>query len=405
MINIVALHGTGDIYLLCALFDAFQRTHNRDAKLVIREKYRCIAEMFPGVRFIMDDQLVNKGEADLVMQRDYDNVLVDGRCFFAHPTFLRTNVRIDHLTTKPDVSQADLYKCLLRINPDVPLALPTIKHPETKRGMAVIIPEARSWPNLHPDFWTNLSQRLSFAGWNVQNNKNSGWSLPELFRRCGEAEWVIGPQCGVMSILVTGRFPCRKTLATSDVDGRWLFSQRTFPYAYVTKFSNQDYDVEEFKIGDANQEHLIDAIAGGANALRLRPHDPAPVLSVSVPLSPGDFLDRYAVLLVKRGRFPPEKRAAIEREFQRHAEQAIPLLSTAGLPELFDELAATHAAAFDVLERAVPSALESGTMEVEDHVAAIRLNRARVEIKRKIDATMRGPYGGGEVKSYYGDEK
>ena len=400
MINIVVLGGTGDVYLLSALFEAFRRTHNRNAQLVVRDRYRCIADMF-GVPYVVDDALITKAEADAVMHRDYDNVLADDRNFYAHPCFLRTNMRVDHLTTKPDVSQCDMYRTILRVPWEAPLALPKIPEVEKRPGKVVIIPEARSWPNLFPGFWSVLATKLSYADWNVQNNNGSGWSLKDLFRQCAEAEWVIGPQCGVMSILVTGRFPCRKTLASSNIDGSalYLFSTHTFPYAYVTKFSNQDYDVEEFKITADGQQALADVIVAGVNGLRLWPHDPAPVTTVSVPLAPGDFLDRLAVLTVKRTKFPLAKRAAIEREYQRHTELRVRLEAPPEVNGLFDRLVQLHSTNFDLLERMVPAAVENATMAVEDHVAAVRSNKERIEIKVAIDAACRSPYS--EIKSYF----
>lgn len=400
MIRIVILGGTGDVYLLSALFEAFQRHHGREAELVIRSRYDCIPEMFgPAIRFVRDDALIDRAEQDVTLQRDYENDFIDGREFYAHPTFWRTHMRVDHLTTKPDVSQADMYKIILRLPPNIPLALPTVPAADMVPGRVIVIPEARSWPNLYPDFWDLLVRKLSLAGWNAQSNAHSGWTLRDLLQNCGKAEWVIGPQCGVMSILTTGRFPCRKTFATPDVDGRWLFSQRTFPYAYVTKFSNQDYDVEEFKITDANKYELVDVIVGGANGLRLWPHDPAPTFTFSMPVTPGELLDRFAVLTVKRTRLSGPQRAAIEREYQRLYEASHAVFANHEAMALFAELVALHDHAFMLLEKLVPAALADALTDPADHVAAIKANKARIEIKRKIDAALRSPYY--EVKSYH----
>lgn len=407
MVRVVALFGSGDAYLVAALFAAFQRQHNREAVLVIKQKYACVAEMFgPAVRYVCDDALVERAQGDLVMQRDYDNVIADGRDFYAHPSFLRTNMRVDHLITRPDASQADMYRAILRVLPDAPLASPTPPAAATVPNKLVLIPDALSLPNLHPAFWDLLSARLSYAGWNVQNNRGSGWSLRDLFRHCAEAEWVIGPQCGVMSILVSGEFPCRKTFATSNIDGTagWFkFRLRTFPYAYVTKFTNLDYDVEEFKIAGNTYDALVDNIVNGSNGLRLRPYDPAPVCSVMMPLSPGDLLDRFAVLTVKRYRFDKARRAAIEREYQRYSEAAELLLGSQAVKDLFEHLVATLDEGFGVLEELVPAVLNGQEETIETakiHAAVIRGNKVRVDIKQKIDVALRG--GLIEVKSYYG---
>jgi hypothetical protein len=406
MIKIVALHGTGDVYLLAALFDAFRRWHNRDAELITKQKYGCIADMF-GVPWSADDKLIAEAELNGAMQRDYENALINDRYFFAHPSFWRTNMRVDHLTTKTDVSQADMYKIILRIPPDTPLTLAKVPEVETERGKVVIIPDARSWPNLYPTFWEKLSNRLAH-NWNVKNNRVMNWSLAELLRQCASAEWVIGPQCGVMSILVTGRFPCRKTLATPAVDDNpaFRFSQRTFPYGYVTKFSNQDYDVEEFKIAADTHDDLIEAIVSGQNALRLWPHDPSPTASVMVPLMPGDFLDRLAVLTVKYAKFPPERRAAIMREYQRHTDLRDAQKYGPEIDRLFDELIEIHSTSYDLLQRIVPAALDAEAPAetlAEDHSEAIRLNKARVDIKLAIDAACRASYT--DIKGYYDRQK
>jgi len=402
VINIVILGGTGDVYLLSALFEVFRQTHNRDAVLVVRERYRCIPEMF-GVPCVVDDGVINNAEVDIAMQRDYDNTFIDGRNFYAHPSFLRTQVRVDHLTTKPDVSQADMYKAILRVPWGATLALPKIPEVEQKPGKVVLIPDARSWPNLYPGFWGTLATKLSYAGWNVQNNNGSGWSLKQLFAHCAEAEWVIGPQCGVMSILVTGRFPCRKTLASCNIDGSgtFIFSTHTFPYAYVTKFSNHDYDVEEFKICADGQVELADTIVSGQNGLRLWPHDPGPACTINVSLSPGDFLDRLAVLTVKHARFTGAKRAAIERDYQRHRELRARANFGPHIDKLFDRLVRLHAETFDLLETMVPGAMADDTITPEAHVAAVKLNKVRVSLKREIDGVCRSPFT--EQKSYYGE--
>jgi len=404
MINLVVLGGTGDVYMLAALLQAFKETHQRDAQLVVRQRYACVADLFPGANYVVGDAAIDEAERSPAMQRDYDNVIADGRNFYAHPSFFRTNVRIDNLTTKQDVSQADMYKVLLRIPWGVPLALPKLPDVPTQRGKVVVVPDARSWPNLHHEFWPRLCSRLGADGWSVTNNNASGWSLQQLLQNCAEAEWVIGPQCGVMSILVTGRFPCRKTLASSNIDNApaiYPFSTHTFPYAYVTKYSNQDYDVEEFKIVGGREDELVDLIARGQNALRLWPHNPDPVVSINVPLTPGDFLDRLAVLTVKRERFDPPRRAAIEREYQRHNELYVRLRAhmTPEADALVNDLADLHRRNFDLLEHMVPEALGGGGMTPEDHVEAVRNNKARVELKQAIDAALHAPYS--ETKSYF----
>lgn len=403
MIHLVTIGGTGDVYMVCALLDAFKREHKReDVEIVLPEKYATIAAMF-GVPHAVNDALVKQAEGSVEMQRTYENVLIAPETtFYVHPCFLRSEIRVDKLTTKPDASQADMYRMILRVPLDAPLTIPTrLPAPPKQRYSVLLIPEAVSWPNTQPAFWGALGQSLRAAGRAVVMN-NPAWSLAQLFEACAAADWVVGPQCGVMSILCTGQFPCRKTLASPALDRLnkklWFLSDTTFPYAYVTKFSNVDYDVDEFEITDDNHAEIVDAIVTGANALRLRePHDPRPVVTIQAPISPGDFLDRLAVLTVKRKRFTGARRASIEREYRRfEAIRSItPLPPETG--EHFSQLVAIHEQTFALLETLVPAALAG---EPTEHDLAVRLNKDRIAVKGRIDAACRAPYT--EAKSYYG---
>lgn len=403
MVRLVILGGTGDVYLVCSLFAAFKERHNREAEVILRGRYACIAQMFD-VPYVVDEATITTAETDHALQRDYDNVIGDSRYFYTHPCFLRSQTRVDHMTTKPDASQADMYKMILRIPPDTPLALPRLPHtPNVDQRKVVLIPRSTSWPNEDPAFWAMLGVYLSERGWNVVWN-DASWSLAELFAHCSGSAWVIGPQCGVMSILVTGRFPCRKTFAVASVDDNnapGFLPTQTYPYAYVTKFSNQDYDVEEFKVVPGRHTELVEQIANGVNALRLWPHDPAPVTSVMMPLTPGDFLDREAVLSVKYQRFSREKKAAIVRELHRYQEAHRLARFSPEVEALFGELRKLHEQNFDRLEKIVPFAMLRDDVLVENHLEAIADNRKRVELKQLIDDVSHAPYK--EVKSYYRD--
>lgn len=404
-VRLVTIGGSGDAYLVCALVEAFKRHHGRDDVAVVgKSKYACIANLFR-VRYHCDDALCHQAEGDVALQRTYENVLLsDLMPFYVHPCFLRSEIRVDKLTTKPDASQADMYRMILRVPADAPLSIPELPSVMTAPNTVLMIPEAISWPNTQPGFWRKLGPALAATGRTVMEN-DPKWSLQEVLIRCAAAEWVVGPQCGVMSILVTGRFPCRKTLpsaALTDENKKLSFlSPQTFPYAYVTKFSNEDYDCEEFEVTDDNHDEIVDAIARGQNALRLWPHEPRPVLTISAPLSPGDFLDRLAVLTVKRHRFPVERRAAIEREYRRFADLRKLLPRSPEVVDLFDRMVTVHYETFDVLATMVPDAINKGNLAMGQHLDAVRLNRERVRLKQAVDAACRAPYT--EVKSYYGD--
>lgn len=402
-VRLVTIGGSGDAYLVCALIEAFKRHHNRDDVVVVgKSKYACIANLFR-VRYQCNDALCHAAEGDQALQRTYENILLsDQMPFYVHPCFLRSEIRVDKLTTKPDASQADMYRMILRIPADAPLSIPELPSVMTAPGTVLMIPEAVSWPNTQPAFWRLLGPALAATGRTVMEN-DPKWSLQELLIRCAAAEWVVGPQCGIMSILVTGRFPCRKTLPSSaltDENKKLSFlSPQTYPYAYVTKFSNQDYDVEEFEITDDNHAEMVDAIVRGQNALRLWQHDPRPALTIQAPISPGDFLDRLAVLTVKRAKFPVEKRAAIEREYRRFQDLQKQLPQSPEIVDLFGRMCVVHAETFDVLATMVPDALEKGNLSMVQHLDAVRLNKERVVLKQAVDAACRAPYT--EVKSYY----
>lgn len=348
--------------------------------------------------------MVGHAENNQAFQRSYDNLLFARDVFYVHPCFERSGVRVDQFTARPDLSQAAMYRAMLRLPVDASLTLPRLPPVAPRRNSVLLIPESTSWPNTQPKFWARLAEILAKVGRDVIVNDRA-WPLSALFRQCAAAEWVIGPQCGVMSILATGRFPCRKTFATPSMDDNAYVDQwadHTYPYAYVTKFAGEDHDVEEIKITDVNHADVIAAIANGVNGQRLRPHDPAPVTSIWMPLTPGDFLDRLAVLTVKRSRFDPMRRAAVDREYRRYVEAARRLGT---LPQAaqtaYKRLRAVHELAFTALDGLVPGALNGGA-DAEAHSAAIRFNAERVELKNEIDRAMHAPYL--EVKRYGNDD-
>lgn len=405
MIRLVALFGTGDVYLVCTLFEAFKQQHG-EAKLVVKSHDVSVVDLF-GLPYVVDDELVLRAEQDHEFQRTYENSL-NGDIFYVHPSFLCSGAHLEQLTARWTASQADMYRCLLGLRTDAPLARPTnLPAAQMEPNTVLVLPMAKSWPNDQNTFWLELFLQLSLGG-RKASWVDPDWSLSELFLRCAASEWVIGPQCGVMSILAAAGFPCRKSICTPSIDGNdhpghlgWAID--TYPYAYVTKFTGNDYDVEEYKITDDNHAEVVGSILGGVNALRLRPVSPLPVLSVEAPLSPGDFLDRLAVLTVKRARFPFEKRALIEREYQRYGEiyrqMELPGKIQASMHRKLVELIDLHDETFNLLENLVPIVFADCTVHGDHHVKVIRLNRLRIELKQQIDALCNAPYT--EVKSYY----
>lgn len=405
-LRLIVLGGSGDAYLIFGLLDAFRRRHGRpDVQVVLRQRLASVGRLF-GLPFEVNDGIVASAESDPAFQAGYENSILDPRVpYYVHPCFLRTVFRVDQLTVRPDASQADMYRMLLRLPFDEPLALPLPEYRDPARTVpnsVVMITDSTSWPNTQPGFWPKLAERLVADGWDVHVNDKSQ-SFDALLDRCTRAEWVIGPQCGIMSIMVTGRFACRKTLATPNIDGNrepQYLAPETFPYGYVTKFSNLDFDVEEYKISGDNHDELVELIAKGQNALRIWPHDPSPVMTISAPISPGDFFDRLAVLAVKRSRFDPRKRAAIEREFQRLNEIKRQLNVTRETSGVFDRLVELHAKCYDALAEVVPAALNN--VVAGQHLYVIKANKDRIALKAEINYLCHAPYG--EVKDYYPSE-
>jgi hypothetical protein len=399
MQSIVVLGGLGDVYLVAALYESFCYHHRtREVELVIKSGHQAVVDLFPGTRYRVNDQVTFGTEANPDFQRTHENRLGNGNLFFAHPRMERTPLSICGLPAKPFVCQADLFRMVLGVPLDAPLTVPKVP-PPPPAPQEVVVVEAHTWPNTQPAFHNRLVNMLRVTGWDVWVNDKK-LPLRELFERAAAAAWVIGPQCGLMSIFVTGRFPCRKILATPSIDdgkAREYWAPSTFPYAYVSRFAGEDFDVEEFKIDDDHHSAINLIINCMEN---LRPHDPRPVTSVMMPLTPSDLLDRLAVLTVKCSKFSGGRLAAVVRETRRYLEAAIPLLNEPGVSVLFALLVDRHRETFEILERAVPEALGTGHMAVADHAAAIRANKDRVVLKHKIDAALRGATV--EVKSYYG---
>jgi hypothetical protein len=412
--EIVVLGGLGDAYLVMALYDALCRAHpQHNIILTIKNRHRALVGLFPGVRTQVDDDTTFGAEADQGMQRNYLNDLFTGRPFYAHPCMARTRLVIDELPSLQRVTQADLFRMVLGLRLSAPLtpAMPPLMVPVPG---TVMIVEATTWPNTQPGFYPKLIEALRANGRDVWVNDGK-LPLDDLFRRAAVTEWVIGPQCGLMSILVTGQFPCRKTLVTPSIDcgaAPHYWAKMTFPYAYVTAFAGQDFDVEEYKVGD-NHAGVIDLVMNGVNARRLRPHDPSPAANVTMTLTPGDFFDRFAVLTVKREKFSTDQRASIEREYQRHDEARRQRLWPKELDGMLDKLIELHAKNFDLLAQLVPQAIAHESVEfgpdlavtpplaemINAHFEAMRSNKERVRLKQEIDAVCHAPYR--EVKSYY----
>ena len=84
---------------------------------------------------------------------------------------MRTPARLDQLTIKLRVSQADDYRALMQLPPDAPMEVPP--RPDDGpigRLEIVMITQFRSWPNINNEFWLELAGRLDLAGRKISLN-------------------------------------------------------------------------------------------------------------------------------------------------------------------------------------------------------------------------------------------
>jgi len=388
MIRLVALHGTGDAYLVCALTRAFERYRRREALVVVKPEHAAVPEMF-GLPYEVDEEVRRYEDPNRAAMTEN---LINGARYFVHPSFTSPGVRIDQLTAKPNVTQADMYRALMHLPPDAPLETPRLDFEEPS-GEVIVIPEARSWPNCQPGFWPELSSALTVAGHKVTVN-DATWSLCELLQRCGRARAVVGPQCGVTAVLCAARFPCRKVLVTPNLPGAWwhLPAGSPFPYAYTRLFIGETYDADEYELTDHNHLETIGAVVIALGHQRAA-HDPAPVALVEAPMSPGDFVDRLAILGVK------SENHLSHRDYLRYRRIYDRLGFDAVVGDLYRELVAVHQETYDLFEEMVPAALGRDELSLSSHVAAMKLNQSRTQLRNEVDRRLRG--ASTERKSYY----
>lgn len=401
MIRLVSMFGTGDTYLVCALVRAFEKHHNLVAKIVCKGAHRYIPELFGFHHDIQDglsgtfsvsDGLVSDAESNINRQRFYLNEILDGSTYYVHPSYIRSGVRVDQFTfTCRPISQADMYKALLHLPLDTPLDRPSFKLVEQSPGQRVLlIREAKSWPNTQSAFWDKLHGSLVEREYKVLLNQPK-WDLKDLFSACAISDWVIGPQCGVMSILCHAQFPCRKSFCT-PAERPGISITATMPYAGVRTFAGEDYDVDEFVVSKDNHAEIINRLLSAPTRRRTEP-----VQTIDAPMSTGDFLDKLAILLVKHSKFDQQNKALLVRELDRYCS-ILQGLTWQDLQVFLDQLVKIHSDTFDLCASYVPSALR-GENDENRHARAIALNKQRVIIRQQIDRLCGA--ASTETKDYY----
>ena len=260
MIRLVALYGTGDCYLICALTRAFEKHHGVKATVVVKAAHAFIPQWF-GLDFEINDGVVADGESSQWLQDTYGNDIGSG-LIYVHPHFVRTPARLDQLTVAP-VSQAAMYRALLQISPWTPLAMPVTPVPPAEwANDVIVITASKSWPNLPPEFYNNLVDNLRASG-RVVRISNREWTLEQLLTRASGANWFIAPQCGVMSIACEAGFPCRKTIVIKELSAEcpYLFGlTQTMPYGHASTFAGSPHpDVRHVIVG-ADYGAAIEAV-------------------------------------------------------------------------------------------------------------------------------------------------
>lgn len=393
---VAALYGTGDAYMTLAF--AAELGRSLPVTVLVKPEHRAIGEMFPGVAKVEAD--VRWAESDQALKASHENRLAVGSVFFAHPSFVRSGARIDPLAYPDMTSHADLWRAMLGLRHDAPMARGVPPRVPQVHGRVLLIPRARSWPHGSPRFWAALAERLRGAGWTVTVAGESG-PLGDLLVEAAASEWVIGPQCGLMMILCHAGFPCRKTFATPAIDDGAApdFPLRsTFPYGYAEKFAGERYDVEELKFSGDGAD-VVEAIAGGAHARRVGGLHRGPLGGVRITVRGGDLLDRLAVLSVKAARLGPRAvGTAQELRYLGHAAEPL-MRSFPALRASLDALVDANGRGYDHNESIVAAALRGEAARPEDHAGAARANRDRVMARREANRICGTPEA--EIKSYY----
>lgn len=259
MIRLVPLYGVGDCYLICALARAFERTHGKSVVIGTKATHGAIPEMF-GLPWQACDGEVGRAESSREMQATWHNVIADGATIYVHPHFVRSEPRLDQLTVKPRVSQADMYRALLHISPWEPMEKPNIE-PEPVAEV-VFLSRSNSWPALPAEFWMALEHRLAGTAPILINNEKN--SLRDLFRFGAGAKWIVGPQCGAISAFCEMGISARKTIIIRELgpDCPYLFDlTETLPYGHCSTFAGNDHaDVDHIIVPASGWEAAIERI-------------------------------------------------------------------------------------------------------------------------------------------------
>lgn len=354
MKHINCAFGLGDTWLVCALAHALP-----GVTVHVKPDHAPIAEMF-----------------GLAYETSPGGITV-------HPSTMSGGNALDALTAREGFSQADMYRLLLDLPLDTPLARPTLKwHSSAPRGV-VIMPHARSMPTRPLWFWRDLAERLSRTMPVYWNSPEACAGTTRFYGHIGElyalieaAGWVIGPNTGGFVCAVASELKAHKTLIAHVPEEPFRFNAHVtlkgaFPFSHQRKFCGRDYDVDEIGPDD-----VIEIPEGEPNTR------PSPILRA--PMSLGDILDRLTILDLKLEANP-------SRHIKRERQEILDTLQEAGIGQADTEpqltaLRAANRAGFEIGDRLYAQTNEQTPEATALHIAMMRTNKDRVKAKQAINA-------------------
>ncbi|MBI3513137.1 MAG: hypothetical protein HY060_03595, partial [Proteobacteria bacterium] len=441
-------HGAGDTYLVGALARQFRRHHGAAAPrlaMVVKEAHLPIAQMFGDAIddiYVAPDDYLRRARAHQA-RHGLRPTFGPQQGMLAHPACL-TDAPIEQLALIGGVSRMHLFGTVLRLPlppaPDLPTIQPEWRETALREAerlgivpgrSVVLVPDADTWPALGDAFWERLAARLTGLGWTVLTNlagsvgggrrtkpfgDSVGLDVPiGVFLPLVEcAGWVIGSLCGLMSLMVSARTDCKKTVVGRSPEAGSAFTvdgialANAYPYGLQRTFDGADYDVEYVDArAELAIETLVEEIAQGRNAGFNYRASREPATRMRIDVAPGDVVDKMTILEVKLEKLPADKRVTIlgELAWVRHALVATYGPLTGELKAAADRLRDLNRGAFDVNEVVYqdfddPAFLKQAAAGeiagIEERVAAcitnflrgVGFNRERILVKNRINALL-----------------
>jgi len=444
---IVSLYSLGDTYLLCALGEKFRRYHCRDGApliLIIKESHLAVAEMFIqhfDRVYLVKDHSINH-VTDHAMRHKINSPFKKDSGMLIHPHHMN-DTRVDDFTNIDGVSHTAMFAHLMRmpittsLSPAIPVpgkeegAADLCRKHNIVRGRSVILfPDSNSWPQPEDAFWAEIPARLAARGWHVYTNGSGNRHgrrasplpgsklidvpLDLVLPVLSYAGWAIGALCGLMNIIIATRTECRKTIVVHGPRpgeilhiNDYLNVTSAYPFAHQRKLDNCDYDIEEFQVrGPETYPAIADRIANGFNANFDTQPSANPVSRITTQISPGELLDKIAVLQVKMKKLGPRKTCVVMKELDALNEI---IENTYGSPSmtigrLIDELREINEQGWEINEQIYsefsdpvyasdewrlnpndPESVSKAELSVRNFRKSQAINRQRILLKNKVN--------------------